>query len=702
MDVLASYKRNLTRIRRFFFRKAERGYLFAVADDHRLRKRINEILLEEAAQKGLRIALLFPEKDVSLIHQMQERAAQSDGFIVNGLSPYFDKDARKKNMDFIVALNFSREQLYALNKPVLFWISTEEEQLILHYAYDLYSQRVATSLRFEEQFQPEEHVSDEFLSLPTSEAAEPVEKIELDIKLKEEQLKEAVQLKLPPNKLLSDYVLPLAQKYAEAGEKEKAIRLIGKYRDALARSPLEVKQALGQFWLKLHNKEELDKLLKDALPKLKELPLPQQAKWYELAANHYENLHHDHEHTLYFLDKLLQVQRKTGDKKGEGRTLNNISQIYAARGDYETALKYLEESLKISREIGDKSGEGETLNNIGLIYNAYGDYATALKYLEESLEMSREMGDKKGEGETLNNIGLIYNARGDYETALKYLEESLEISREIGDKSVEGATLNNIAEIYVALGDYEVALKYLEESLKIRREIGDKSGEGTTLNNIAEIYATLGDYEMALQYWEESLEISREIGDKRVEGRVLNNIATIAYVLGDDEAALKYLEESLEISREMGDKSGEGTMLNNIAEIYAARDDYDTALQYWEESLEINREIGDKSGEGAMLNNISQIYAARGDYETALKLLEQSLEISREIGDKKVEGMSLFNIGMVYALGLNKVEEGLPYLAKAYAINQEMGDAQLQEALEHAFEQFGISEEQWRSMLGRF
>ena len=60
--------------------------------------------------------------------------------------------------------------------------------------------------------------------------------------------------------------------------------------------------------------------------------------------------------------------QEIGDKSGEGTTLNNISQIYYARGDYETALGYLEQSLAIMQEIGDKSGEAVTLFNIGHIY----------------------------------------------------------------------------------------------------------------------------------------------------------------------------------------------------------------------------------------------------------------------------------------------------------------------------------------------
>ncbi|KAA3615343.1 MAG: CHAT domain-containing protein, partial [Calditrichaeota bacterium] len=152
-----------------------------------------------------------------------------------------------------------------------------------------------------------------------------------------------------------------------------------------------------------------------------------------------------------------------------GTTLNNISQIYDAKGDYETALKYLQQSLKIRQQIGDKSGEGTTLNNLSQIYKARGDYDTALKYLQQSLKITQQIGDKSGEGTTLNNLSQIYKARGDYDTALKYLQQSLKIKQQIGDKSGEGTTLNNLSQIYKARGDYDTALKYLQQSLKIQQ-----------------------------------------------------------------------------------------------------------------------------------------------------------------------------------------------------------------------------------------
>ncbi|MCX6049206.1 MAG: tetratricopeptide repeat protein [Chloroflexi bacterium] len=68
------------------------------------------------------------------------------------------------------------------------------------------------------------------------------------------------------------------------------------------------------------------------------------------------------------IDQSLKIQREIGDKAGEGTTLNNISQIYDARGDYETALTYLQQSLKIRQEIGDAAGLCATLFNMGHIY----------------------------------------------------------------------------------------------------------------------------------------------------------------------------------------------------------------------------------------------------------------------------------------------------------------------------------------------
>ncbi len=213
----------------------------------------------------------------------------------------------------------------------------------------------------------------------------------------------------------------------------------------------------------------------------------------------------------------LEIQKEIGDKSGEGTTLNNISQIYDARGDYATALTYLEQSLEIRREIGDKSGEGITLNNISQIFKARGDYATALTYLEQSLEIQREIGDKSGEGTTLNNISQIYDARGDYATALTYLEQSLEISREIGDKSGMARTLHNMAHIALQSKDLQKTIEYWSEALNLAMETRNAMGIYNVARGFGNFIVQMGEKEQGRQLLNLALQTGRQAGFPDVE-----------------------------------------------------------------------------------------------------------------------------------------------------------------------------------------
>ncbi|AUD03699.1 tetratricopeptide repeat protein [Spirosoma pollinicola] len=188
----------------------------------------------------------------------------------------------------------------------------------------------------------------------------------------------------------------------------------------------------------------------------------------------------DYEEAYTYLQKTLMIMQQIGDRQGEGRALNNISQIYRARGDNEQALQYLQQSLAIQQEIGDRRGEGATLNNISQIYRARGDNEQALQYLQQSLAIRQEIGDRRGEGTSLNNISQIYRARGDNEQALQYLQQSLAIQQEIGDRQGEGATLNNMGAIYFNVDqNIDKAFPLLLRAFNIFVEIGSPNAEIT-------------------------------------------------------------------------------------------------------------------------------------------------------------------------------------------------------------------------------
>jgi tetratricopeptide (TPR) repeat protein len=105
---------------------------------------------------------------------------------------------------------------------------------------------------------------------------------------------------------------------------------------------------------------------------------------------------------LEYLEKSLEIRVEIGDKSGEGTTLNNISQIYKARGDLTKALEYLEKSLKIVVEIGDKSGECSSRFNIGHIHlandevkKAHAEWITVYEIAKE-IEYAQALGALDG------------------------------------------------------------------------------------------------------------------------------------------------------------------------------------------------------------------------------------------------------------------------------------------------------------------
>jgi len=122
------------------------------------------------------------------------------------------------------------------------------------------------------------------------------------------------------------------------------------------------------------------------------------------------------------------IAREIGvDWRGEGITLNNLGNAYAALGDTRRAIEHYERQLVIAREIGDRDGEGAALSNLGIAYKSLGEPRRAIEYYEQALVIARQIGDRRSEGITLNNLGVAYKNLGDTRRAIAVLGEALVI-----------------------------------------------------------------------------------------------------------------------------------------------------------------------------------------------------------------------------------------------------------------------------------
>jgi tetratricopeptide (TPR) repeat protein len=325
--------------------------------------------------------------------------------------------------------------------------------------------------------------------------------------------------------------------------------------------------------------------------------------------------------------EALPIFKAVGERSGESDTLQYMCRVYYFLGETQKALEKCNESQSIFRAIDERSGEALRIGQIGLIYHSSGELRKALDKYNEALLISRAIGDREDEGTLLGYIGAVYDLLDEKQKALENYNEALSISLAVGNRSSEAATLNNIGTVYLDLGDMQQALDKYNEALSIYRATGLRRGEVYTLNNIGGVYRELGELQKALEKYNEALPISRAMGDPRAEAGSLINIGGVYISLGEMGKALEKLDEAHPISRNIGDRRVEATVLHYIGQANFSLGDVQKALENYNDALSIRRAIGERMGEAAILQGIAQVKQKLGDLAQARQSIEQAISI---------------------------------------------------------------------------
>jgi tetratricopeptide (TPR) repeat protein len=122
---------------------------------------------------------------------------------------------------------------------------------------------------------------------------------------------------------------------------------------------------------------------------------------------------------------------------GESRALNNLGEIYNARGDYDTALRYLEASLAILRQIGDKAGLAVTLHNMGAIAWKTKNMEHAITLWSEAFALARETQDAQALFRTAGRLGQALLQGGAESRARHFLQQAVEVGKAAGFAGVQ-------------------------------------------------------------------------------------------------------------------------------------------------------------------------------------------------------------------------------------------------------------------------
>jgi tetratricopeptide (TPR) repeat protein len=220
-------------------------------------------------------------------------------------------------------------------------------------------------------------------------------------------------------------------------------------------------------------------------------------------------------HLITALELARNVSEKSHTQsswlKIEAASLNNLAYISNIQGDFQSSRVYLEQALEINRKIGDRRGEGVMLQNLGVVNYDQGDLVNAEVYWEEALRIFQEIGDRQHEAMVINSLGNIsQDLLGDYPEAQRRHAQAKTIAHEVGDRLNEGMALANMGVALSCQHDFDGAQGYIQQALEIFVDIDLKPeiggiylDSGNALTGLKQLDEAVNNYTEAIQYAEE-------------------------------------------------------------------------------------------------------------------------------------------------------------------------------------------------------
>lgn len=139
----------------------------------------------------------------------------------------------------------------------------------------------------------------------------------------------------------------------------------------------------------------------------------------------------DYANALNYYAKALQINTVLKNKIS---IINNISNIYAEKGQYQTAVTSLNHYYNDVLLLENSSEKATYLNNLGY-YQSKLKIPNALKKMKHALSIRKEKGDLVGLFSSYHYLILYFKDRNKKKEALKYISKALQVASQLNSAS---------------------------------------------------------------------------------------------------------------------------------------------------------------------------------------------------------------------------------------------------------------------------
>ncbi|MBC8427220.1 MAG: hypothetical protein H8E00_01030 [Deltaproteobacteria bacterium] len=285
----------------------------------------------------------------------------------------------------------------------------------------------------------------------------------------------------------------ISEKYAQSGQKDKAMELLSKALAVAKTIKVAHLKALAladisDKYVEVGQKDKAMELVSQAFVLISKtdkdsIELLVIAMRIGMVLPHINKRYSEDER----YDKILQeVQKKMQKYWAKAYELADTSDKYAQVGQKDKALELLSRALAVATKIEEGYPKANALAHIANKYAEYGQYDKALKVVTIIQE-------DYPKANALAHIAINYAEYGQYEKAFQVVNK-------IVDKPSKAEALTDIAENYFQFGQKDRAVQLYFQSFLVAETIKGAGGacRNTALAHIAKKYAEDGQYDKAL------------------------------------------------------------------------------------------------------------------------------------------------------------------------------------------------------------
>ncbi|HEY0872479.1 MAG TPA: tetratricopeptide repeat protein, partial [Vicinamibacterales bacterium] len=284
-------------------------------------------------------------------------------------------------------------------------------------------------------------------------------------------------------------------------------------------------------------------------------------------------------------ERSLEVAQAIGDRKLEGRALQNVANALYFQRDFSRALTLYQRRLDLERDIENGEGIASALLGVATIQYSQFEYGAALQSYREALGIQETLGDEVQVSTTLISTGNVLYLQGDYDGAIADYRRAEEIKRRYFDTAGAATALEGLGRVYSAQGDYAAALLAFTGVLHERRARSDAAGQALALQGIGEIHFRLGNTEQARAAFEESRTSYESIKDVGSAGRVWQGTAVNELAAGRFPDAEKAYASSIKLCTAADDGECIARAQVGLAFALAAQQKYGEAIAWYQQSI---------------------------------------------------------------------------------------------------------------------